>query len=74
MPTAIIIPKATISMEEGIIVRWLKAEGELVGEGDLLFELETDKALMEVPSPAQGVLLKIFIPKGSVKPEQTACD
>lgn len=58
-------------MEEGTIVRWLKAEGESVSKDEILFELETDKAVMEVPSPARGVLLKVVVSQGPVSPEQT---
>ncbi len=57
-------------MEEGVVVRWLKAEGDAIGKDELLFELETDKAVMEVPSPASGILLQIILPQGPVKPEQ----
>ena len=64
-----IIPKASISMEEGTIVRWLLDEGETVSTQSVLFELETDKAIVEVPSPASGVLLKILSPSGPVKVE-----
>jgi pyruvate dehydrogenase E2 component (dihydrolipoamide acetyltransferase) len=64
MAVPITIPQATISMEEGTIVRWLKVEGEVVTEGDVLFEIETDKAVVEVPAPATGVLLRTLIAKG----------
>ena len=56
-------------MEEGTIVRWLLDEGETVSTQSVLFELETDKAIVEVPSPADGVLLKILSPSGPVKVE-----
>jgi pyruvate dehydrogenase E2 component (dihydrolipoamide acetyltransferase) len=64
MPTPVTIPQVTISMEEGKIVRWLKAEGEVVAKEDLLFEMETDKIVLEVPSPPTGVLLRILISEG----------
>lgn len=70
MPVPVTIPKATLSMEEGMIARWLKAEGQLVAQGDPLFELETDKAVAEVESPVNGTLLRIIIPEGSVRVEQ----
>ncbi|MCI0628758.1 MAG: 2-oxo acid dehydrogenase subunit E2 [Acidobacteria bacterium] len=53
-----------------MIARWLKAEGQLVAQGDPLFELETDKAVAEVESPVNGTLLRIIIPEGSVRVEQ----
>lgn len=70
MPVPVTIPKATLSMEEGAIARWLKAEGEVVAQGDPLFELETDKAVAEVESPVNGTLLRIIIPAGPVRVEQ----
>ncbi|MEW5979332.1 MAG: dihydrolipoamide acetyltransferase family protein [Acidobacteriota bacterium] len=70
MPVPVIIPKATLSMEEGVLAKWLKNEGEVVVQGEPLFELETDKAVAEIESPANGTLLRISIPEGSVKVEQ----
>lgn len=67
MPIPVTIPQATISMEEGNIVRWFKSDGDAVAEGDLLFEIETDKAVVEVPAPAQGMLLRRLILEGPVK-------
>jgi len=52
------------TMEEGSIIRWNRAEGEQVESGDLLCEVETDKAAMEYESPASGTLLKILVPEG----------
>jgi pyruvate dehydrogenase E2 component (dihydrolipoamide acetyltransferase) len=57
-------------MEEGSILRWLINEGESVTRDSLLFELETDKAILEVPAPAEGVLLKIMTGTGPVRVEQ----
>lgn len=70
MPTPITIPKASISMEEGTIVKWLLAEGDSVTAESLLFELETDKAVIDVPAPVDGVLLKILTPAGVVRVEE----
>ena len=53
-----------------MIARWLKAEGQVVAQGDPLFELETDKAVAEVESPVNGTLLRIIIPEGSVRIDQ----
>jgi len=53
------------TMSTGLIARWLKNEGDTVAQGDVLCEVETDKATMEYESPAAGVLLKIVLPSGS---------
>lgn len=50
------VPEIGESITEGVLVRWLKEEGEQIHEGDPLFELETDKATTEVPAPGDGVL------------------
>ena len=50
------VPSVGESIASGVIVTWLKQNGESVKEGENLFELETDKAVLEVPSPAAGVL------------------
>jgi pyruvate dehydrogenase E2 component (dihydrolipoamide acetyltransferase) len=69
MLAPVIIPKATISMEEGSILKWIKSEGDVVAKDDILFEMETDKAIVEVEAPADGVLLKIVTAEGPVKVE-----
>ena len=66
MITAIDIPKLTLTMEGGTLLRWLKREGDAVQKDDVLLELETDKAIAEVPSPASGQLKKILIQEGAV--------
>ena len=53
------------TMSTGLIARWIKKEGDQVSEGDVLCEVETDKASMEYESPASGVLLKIVLEEGS---------
>jgi len=68
MAHRILMPQAGQSMTEGKIVRWLVAEGAAVRKGDPLFEIETDKANMEVEATAAGVLRKIFVPGGDVVP------
>jgi pyruvate dehydrogenase E2 component (dihydrolipoamide acetyltransferase) len=57
----VIMPKLGLTMEEGTIVRWLKSEGETVTEGDVLFEVQTDKVVMEVESPVSGILGRILV-------------
>ena len=59
-------------MEVGTILKWLKAEGDKVAKDETLFEMETDKAVVEVPSPADGILLRIVSPEGPVKVETVA--
>jgi pyruvate dehydrogenase E2 component (dihydrolipoamide acetyltransferase) len=61
------MPKLTDSMEEGIIIAWLKTDGEHVDEGDDLLEIETDKATMTVQAEASGVL-EILVPEGTSLP------
>jgi len=56
MPFEVRIPSLGESVTEGVIVRWAKQEGEVVGPDDVLLELETDKASTELPAGAAGVL------------------
>lgn len=64
MAEVIEMPKLSDTMEEGAIASWLKKEGEFVGEGEALVEIETDKATMEYNSPEEGYLLKIIVEAG----------
>jgi pyruvate dehydrogenase E2 component (dihydrolipoamide acetyltransferase) len=68
MATDIIMPQGGQDITEGIVVRWLKAEGESVRRGEVLCEVETEKAIFEVEAPADGVLLRIVAPAGSKVP------
>ena len=52
------------TMEEGQLVQWLKSEGDEIANGDILAEIETDKATMELVARGDGVLRKIFLPAG----------
>jgi pyruvate dehydrogenase E2 component (dihydrolipoamide acetyltransferase) len=52
----VILPKVDMDMESGVIVAWKVAEGDRVREGDIVFEMETGKAMMEVEAPASGVI------------------
>lgn len=56
MPTEVIMPKVDMVMETGTFVEWLKQEGEHVNKGDPLFVIDTDKAAIEMESPADGIL------------------
>ena len=69
--TDVVVPNVGESISSGILASWLKQEGELVQEGDNLFELETDKATLEIPAPTSGLLhiqvdLGTEVPIGSV--------
>jgi pyruvate dehydrogenase E2 component (dihydrolipoamide acetyltransferase) len=70
MPTPIVVPKATISMSQGTILQWAKKIGDLVAKDELLLELETDKAVIELPAPADGTLLRITRDSGEVTVDQ----
>ena len=65
MTTEVLMPALSPTMTEGKIARWLKSEGEAVRAGDVLAEIETDKATMEVEAIDEGVLAKIVIPEGT---------
>ena len=62
------MPRLSDTMEEGTVASWLKQEGDKVSEGDILAEIETDKATMEFESFYEGTLLKIGIPEGETAP------
>jgi len=66
MPIDILMPALSPSMEKGNLVRWLKSVGDPVSEGDVLAEIETDKATMEVEAGASGVLSRIVVAAGSL--------
>ncbi|HUC09977.1 MAG TPA: pyruvate dehydrogenase complex E1 component subunit beta [Stellaceae bacterium] len=65
MVTQVLMPALSPTMTEGKIARWLKSEGDAVHSGDVLAEIETDKATMEVEAVDEGVLAKIVIPEGT---------
>src|SRR4029077_12264170 len=65
MPTNILMPALSPTMEKGNLVRWLKKEGDKIKPGDVLAEIETDKATMEVEAIDEGVLVKIVVPEGT---------
>ena len=65
MATEVLMPALSPTMTEGKIARWLKNEGEPVRTGDVLAEIETDKATMEVEAVDEGVLAKIVVPEGT---------
>ncbi|MGD0878148.1 MAG: dihydrolipoamide acetyltransferase family protein [Anaerolineales bacterium] len=68
MADTINMPKLGFDMAEGILVRWVKKVGENISKGDVLAEIETDKATVEVESSASGVLRKLLVDEGAVVP------
>src|SRR2546423_10193953 len=65
MATEVLMPALSPTMTEGKIARWLKSEGEPVRAGDVLAEIETDKATMEFEAVEEGVLARIVVPEGT---------
>jgi pyruvate dehydrogenase E2 component (dihydrolipoamide acetyltransferase) len=65
MPINILMPALSPTMEKGDLAKWLKKEGEAVKPGDVIAEIETDKATMEVEAVDEGVLAKIVVPEGT---------
>ena len=65
MPIEILMPALSPTMTEGNLVKWLKKEGDPVKAGDILAEIETDKATMEVDAVDEGILGKIIVPGGT---------
>ncbi len=65
MPTEILMPALSPTMEEGTLAKWLVKEGDTVSSGDLLAEIETDKATMEFEAVDEGVIGKILVGEGS---------
>ena len=65
MPTNILMPALSPTMEKGNLAKWLKKEGDTIKSGDVLAEIETDKATMEYEAVDDGVLAKIVVPEGT---------
>jgi len=68
MAETVTMPKLGFDMAEGTLVRWVKTEGEAVSKGEILAEIETDKATVEVESPYSGVIHKHLVEQGAVVP------
>ncbi len=68
MATPVVMPKQGNSVESCIIVEWKKQPGDEIAEGNVLCEVETDKAVMEVESPVSGVLLELYCAEGDLVP------
>src|SRR6266436_3831812 len=65
MPINILMPALSPTMEKGNLAKWLKKEGDKVKSGDVIAEIETDKATMEVEAVDEGTLAKILVPEGT---------
>lgn len=68
MAETITMPKLGFDMQEGTLVRWVRNEGEEIKKGDVLAEIETDKATVEVESSASGVVRRLLVDQGAVVP------
>jgi len=66
------LPKSGMGIDEGTVLRWLKAVGDKVAKDDILVEVETAKAVQEVAAPAGGTLTEILVPEGITVPVNTA--
>src|ERR1700758_5138719 len=65
MPINILMPALSPTMEKGNLAKWLKKEGDPIKTGDVIAEIETDKATMEYEAVDDGVLAKIVVPEGA---------
>src|SRR3954471_3310661 len=65
MPINILMPALSPTMEKGNLAKWLKREGDTVKSGDVIAEIETDKATMEVEAVDEGTIAKIVVPEGT---------
>ena len=71
MPSDVVMPKLGLNMTEGLLVEWLKKEGDPVKKGDLLFSVETDKITTEAEANVDGMLAKILVAAGETVPVRT---
>jgi pyruvate/2-oxoglutarate dehydrogenase complex dihydrolipoamide acyltransferase (E2) component len=65
------LPKSGMGIEEGTVARWLRSPGDTVSEGEVLVEVETAKALQEIPAPTRGRLVQILVAPGETVPVNT---
>ncbi len=65
MPIQILMPALSPTMEEGTLANWLVKEGDVIRSGDVIAEIETDKATMEIEAVEEGTLAKIFVGEGT---------
>ncbi len=71
MPIEVLMPALSPTMEKGNLAKWLKKEGDTVKSGDVIAEIETDKATMEVEAADEGTLGKILVPEGTADVRST---
>ena len=78
--TVVPMPHMGVSIEEGTVIAWHKAVGDVVAEGDVICEIATDKVDMEVEAPSGGTITAIFaeadavVPVGGLNPVAWACE
>src|SRR5450432_2008866 len=65
MPIEVLMPALSPTMEKGNLAKWLKKEGDSIKSGDIIAEIETDKATMEVEAADEGTLGRILVPEGT---------
>src|SRR3982751_5361604 len=65
MPIEVLMPALSPTMTEGKLAKWVKGEGDTVSSGDVIAEIETDKATMEVEAVDEGKIGKIMVPEGT---------
>ncbi len=71
MSTELTMPMLGEVMEEGVVTSWKVKEGQSVKKGQIVLEIETDKAVFEIDSPASGVVTKVLVPEGETVPINT---
>lgn len=64
MKAALKLPRISMNMEEGTIVAWRKQPGDAFTQGEILYDIETEKATLEVEAPCDGRLVEILVPAG----------
>ena len=67
----IVMPRLGLTMEEGTLIKWHKKEGELFKDGEVIFELATDKIIKDMEATFNGKLIKIVVNKGETVPVTT---
>ena len=67
MPINILMPALSPTMEKGNLAKWFKKEGDPIKSGDVIAEIETDKATMEVEAVDEGILARIVVPEGTAE-------
>src|SRR3977135_2478669 len=74
MPIQVLMPALSPTMEKGNLAKWLKKEGETIKSGDVIAEIETDKATMEVEATDEGTLGKVSVPRRNRGPRRQHAD